>query len=530
MESPAPILEAVAGGLARLLAQVTGKPPAAGPLPEQSKEWNRAKQQLGRSGLAGKLGLNEDELHRMDQALHEAIRRASGPAESEIDRRNLLISALRLATHLERAAERVAGFSFVALVEPKLGEEAAQTRVRALELVLRSLISESYRTQAALLERLKSIFKAEVVERWKKLSGGGDVLTGMAFSEVASLFVNQEEFARYHPLFAETVFLQLLRDRRRTLQDFLDGVRSVRNTLAHHKQVAPLQLRLLELYYEEITSPVGESYARGATQVNPAEYLEPSAEELRAFTERLSLDLREVEGDLGQLKRSLEATQKKVSALEGSLLFLFLSIGWFVFSIGVAMVSMPGPDEGLDLTRASDVAARAMRGMFIAAMTFAVALARILFNVLWVAKGRGQAVAALLAGNRGRAVFAAFAALTVAYYWVPVGGVMGGHLVQTPPGAAAILLDEKALTRYLDEGGDPNAKPYGTSLLQSAILGSGPLSRSGLPSEAEAAPKRRRVVELLLARGSIPTDDDVKMAENMNRRELVPLLRAAQKR
>ena len=98
----------------------------------------------------------------------------------------------------------------------------------------------------------------ERARSWREVAGQrrpGDVLSGCTFSELASLFVNKEEFDALRGPVRRDAVPDLLKQRRKTVQSFLDDVRRIRNVLAHNKRITPTQLTLLDLYYEEIVGP-----------------------------------------------------------------------------------------------------------------------------------------------------------------------------------------------------------------------------------------------------------------------------------
>ena len=103
--------------------------------------------------------------------------------------------------------------------------------MRALELIIRSLITDRYEDQPALVARLKDLLSEKVVQQWLTSADRGDVLSGTTFSELSSLFVSAQEYPNYDPLYKDTPLLSLLKEKRVTIRNYLDDIRRIRNVL-----------------------------------------------------------------------------------------------------------------------------------------------------------------------------------------------------------------------------------------------------------------------------------------------------------
>lgn len=274
---------------------------------ELARRYGEIKSRLGRQAVAGRMALTDGDLAAFDSSLREAMRRLQrcGEGAGETETRNAAIAALRLLSWLEAIAQRTPELAFDLALPVARGEEIGRRQVRALELILRSLITEHYENQAALIARLKELLSEKVVQQWLAAADRDDLLSGTSFSELASLFVAKEEFPGYEPFYRDTPFLTLLSEKRVTIRHYLDDIRRIRNALAHNKRVTPLQIALLDLYYEELVEPLQEAFDQGRTTVNPDLHLDASAAELDAYFSRLGSDLQGVRDDLASLREEL---------------------------------------------------------------------------------------------------------------------------------------------------------------------------------------------------------------------------------
>jgi methyl-accepting chemotaxis protein len=294
-------------GLAALVSFLSGAAPEPDATVEELQRiYVEVKAKSGRDAVAVRLGMNEADLVAFEGSLREAVRRIGrlAPDAPAIERRNAEIAALRLLSWLESIAARDAGFYFA----PQFAERAddvGRKQVRALELILRSLITERYETQSALTARLTELLSEKAVEQFLASADKGDIISGTTFSDLASLLVSTQEYPGYDPLFKDTPFLTLLKEKRVTIRTFLDDIRRIRNALAHNRRVSPIQLQLLGLYYEELSEPLQEAFDHGCSKVNPDAFMGASAEALRDYFGRLTADTRAVRDDISELRADL---------------------------------------------------------------------------------------------------------------------------------------------------------------------------------------------------------------------------------
>ncbi|MDB4736197.1 STY4199 family HEPN domain-containing protein, partial [Planctomycetota bacterium] len=226
-------------------------------------------------------------------------------------------------------------------------ELKALRQVRAAEQLLRDLVRESAGSADALVEELRGLFGAGVVDDWSKRSGGGDVLDGTTFAEVGSLIASKERFRQYEKYFDHESTLQFLPDRRRALVRFLDEIRRARNALVHNQAVTSITLETVNRCFEEITSSVQECFDAGQSQVNPLSYLDASEDEVREWAAGMEESLAAVHDSLegfradvsGRLGALADGVDRAASAAEtGSRRSRWILAGTLLLMVGVVAV------------------------------------------------------------------------------------------------------------------------------------------------------------------------------------------------
>lgn len=235
---------------------------------------------------------------------------------------------LRALNQLERLTENKPDIGLqVSLPEPDNRKLVrSQQEVRALELVIRSLIGNSYGSQENLRDELTTWLGSEQVQKWLSTSDNGDLLSGTSFGELAGLFINKKQYpVRYDRFYKDTRYLQLLDSQRATLADFLEDIRVIRNQIAHHKRISAVQVALLSSYYDEVISPVQQAYDRSGEGVNPDRYFDVDSAELEVYFDdvRKRLDslgdqMVSLLGDMREIDRKLTEVHGTVNEVKGT--------------------------------------------------------------------------------------------------------------------------------------------------------------------------------------------------------------------
>lgn len=277
----------------------------------------------GYKAVTARCGFSNDERSKVlvsrmyDMA--DRTRDQDSKADDLIANRNAVLAQLRVLVLVENIDGIRSPKSLLDLetVTAASDEERARRQARAIELIIRSLITERYVDQDRLILRLRELFKEEVVQSWLSKADKGDVLSGAEFSRLATLFVDPKEFADFkEKLFEPSPFLTLLRDKRKTIADFLNDIREVRNALAHHKKLGSLQVLLLDKYFDEIVTPIQNGFDRDQTGIDPKAYLSADANELNRFFDSVKEDIQDVRDSVAELSEDLKQIDANVEKVQ----------------------------------------------------------------------------------------------------------------------------------------------------------------------------------------------------------------------
>ena len=228
---------------------------------------------------------------------------------------NQLIAALRFVRALEHLRMKQPLLTYNTTLHVKSGgQEQGLTQLRALELMMKSLINHAWPENLRLRNHLKTRFGADNVRRWLKIGEDDDVLSGMKFSELASLLVDRKEFSQHYArLFNDTAVLNLFLEPRKTLQTFLDDIRQIRSTVVAGQPLTSNQLTLLDNYYPQITGPVQRAWEEGRITINPAGLMQEAGNGLEAFWEHARTKDRAAGGDAMQIRGDIEKPEKRAA-------------------------------------------------------------------------------------------------------------------------------------------------------------------------------------------------------------------------
>lgn len=220
----------------------------------------------GWGSVARRLGLNDAGLSELMLRLRHLRQRVTGE-ELEVSE-NQLIAALRLVVMLER----VPVLTSDARPDDAVRHQARQ-QMRTVSLLLEALVTRAWPDVTRFHNYLKLHFGPDRVRRWLAESEGGNIVSGMRFSEVALLMVDKKLFSRhYERLFNSAAALTLLAEQRATLHAFLESCRQLRNAMIAGRPPSAAEGRLLDLTLSQIAGPIQRACREGRTRIDPAAF------------------------------------------------------------------------------------------------------------------------------------------------------------------------------------------------------------------------------------------------------------------
>ncbi|WP_330984081.1 MULTISPECIES: STY4199 family HEPN domain-containing protein [Enterobacterales] len=268
----------------------------------------------GWAAVARKLNLNDAELSDFTVQLRHLQQVVPVYERGQAVSENQLIAALRFVAVLEAVREKqpLLKFASIAGDDSNARQEQAQRQMRALTLTLKALISQAWPDSTKLNNHLKLQFGADSVRRWLANSDAGDILSGMLFSDLASLVVDKKAFARhYSPLFNSASALTFLAEQRVTLHAFLEDCRGMRNAMVARRPLTTTEIALLDNFTHQIAGPVQRAFEQGRTRVNPAAFMAVDSNELHHFWEDARTKDRALGGDHLPVRDNIEPPKKQ---------------------------------------------------------------------------------------------------------------------------------------------------------------------------------------------------------------------------
>ena len=308
------------------------------------EQLDSARMSLGGWGaVAHRLKLNDAELTQFTVQLRHLQQRVPQYESGQDVSENQLIAALRFVTALEnlRQKQPLLTYSTELILPGGAQQQRALAQLRAIELMIASLVYEAWPDGVRLRNHLKTQFGVDRVRRWLKLGERNDVLSGMLFSELALMLVDKKEFSQhYAELFNDPDALTLFLEPRKTLQIFLDDVRLIRNSVTSQHPLTPTQLSLLESYFPQVTGAVQRAFNEGRTKTNPAGLLSVGVDELQSFWEWARKKSRTTGGDIFEVRDSIERMGTRVPRTPEQREQLVSGMLWG--AVGVMVLAMLG--------------------------------------------------------------------------------------------------------------------------------------------------------------------------------------------
>jgi TolB-like protein len=295
----------------------------------------KEKSKQSTSVLCSKLGLNESMFNEFETALYQFEQYKDDTNKSKI-------ACLRLCLWLETISKSTKIEFSVDFENALNNEELAIKQVRAMELLIRDVVSDQIGGSENIIIKLQTLFKQEVIDKWLKSSDETGILSGTTFSELSNILLDKNIFQSVEDIFSDSN-IELSKTTRDSLRLILEDIRVIRNSIAHNKKISKIQIESLNTFYLEISRLIKESKK---TKINPDDYLDLSKANLENFIGNLKEENSKITGELSDIKEQIsdvksdttqilseskKSNNKNKLILGSILLVLALIVGIFYF-------------------------------------------------------------------------------------------------------------------------------------------------------------------------------------------------------
>lgn len=267
--------------------------------------WKKIKSQLSTSGLASRLCISEAMYQEFEQALIQFDFH-----KDDFERSKL--SCLRVSLWLETVTAKM-GLPFEIEIEKAIStEEVAIKQVRAMELIIRDVITDQLGGKESVLSKLQQLFKQDVLDKWIKSADETGILSGTTFSELSNIFLDKNIFKSVEEIFKSSN-IQLTKSARDSVRYILDDIRVIRNSIAHNKRISTIQIEALNEYYKVLADIIKNA---PAIKVDPDRYLDLSKANMEAFLSNMKEDQAMITGSIDEIKSGLSDIKTDTTILK----------------------------------------------------------------------------------------------------------------------------------------------------------------------------------------------------------------------
>lgn len=268
-------------------------------------DWKLIKGKLSGKVVSEKLGLNESLLVLFEETLYGYEKNKN----NEVFERT---SCLRLLLWLETISKNLNIALDVPLDFKENSDDVSFKQVRAIELILRSLINEQIGTNEELLNVLGSIFKAEIVQKWQSGSDDSGILSGTTFSELSNILLNKNIFLSLEEIFknSDIVFADSTKD---SLRFILEDIRVIRNSVAHNKKLSVIQVETLDNHFNLIVKQIEKS---NRSKIDIKSYFDKLSTDLLGYISEIKADTNVISGyveDIANKTNSILLLSSKIN-------------------------------------------------------------------------------------------------------------------------------------------------------------------------------------------------------------------------
>ncbi len=242
-------------------------------------DWKLVKSKLAGKVISEKLKLNESLFSLFEDTLFNFIKFQNNPKSEKT-------ASLRLLLWLETISKNIDIELNVNIPDAEKNEDTTFKQVRAIELILRSLINEQIGGNEELLDILGNIFKTDIIEKWQKSSDETGILSGTTFSELSNILLNKNIFVSLEEIFSDET-IEIGGDTKESLRYLLEDIRIIRNSVAHNKKLSPIQIEVLNNHFSIITDSISNSKK---SQIEIKEYFDKASNDLKNYISEIKTE------------------------------------------------------------------------------------------------------------------------------------------------------------------------------------------------------------------------------------------------
>lgn len=275
--------------------------------------WRNCKSKLSGVKIAEKIGISVPMLTEFEETLKQYY-----TSLNNIDKER--IGCLRISLWLETISKNL-NISF-AFDHALTTEETAIKQVRALELIIRDVITEQLGGSDNVIIKLQNLFKQDVIDKWIKSADNSGILSGTTFSELSNIFLDKNIFQGIEEIFKSSN-LELTKSIRDSLRFILEDIRIIRNSIAHNKKVSNIQIEALNEYYKSISTIIKNAKK---IKVNPDTYLDLTRLNMEEFISNIKNDNEIISGNIEIIKESVVDIKYDTSSIKKRNIYIIIGV------------------------------------------------------------------------------------------------------------------------------------------------------------------------------------------------------------
>lgn len=268
-------------------------------------DWKLLKGKLSGKTLAEKLKMNEALLTMFEDTLYNYEKFKT----NELSQKSV---SLRLLLWLETISENLNIDLSVDIPSLINNEDTSLKQVRAIELILRSLVHEQIGSNDEVITVLNKIFNNDVIQKWQSNAEKNNILSGTTFSELSNIILNKNIFLSIEEIFSDSS-LSIGSNNRESLRYVLEDVRIIRNSLAHNKKLTTIQIEVLNNHFNLITSLIEKS---DKSKIEIIKFFDDTANDLKVYLSQIQTENQVISGyveDINEKTNSILSLSNKLN-------------------------------------------------------------------------------------------------------------------------------------------------------------------------------------------------------------------------